>query len=151
MKALLLEDDTEQFVAVSKRLAEAFSGIQIQRISTESEFGRTFEKIASNPPDVIIVDVMLRWCDASSEYIPMPPEIRADNGHYRAGFRCALHLANDPRTCTIPIFIYSVLDQTDVQPRIEELGISLRFVRKESYINNLAAEIESIFHNSRRR
>ena len=151
MKALLLEDDTEQFEDVSNALRKEFQQIEIQRISTESAFRRELEAVYLNPPDIIVIDVMLRWTDASFKYVPMPPEIRADNGHYRAGFRCAQMLAYDERTSKVPLIIYSVIDEGDLQAEMAKLGLNLRFIRKESYISNLAEEIKSALGNNRRR
>src|SRR5437867_1632814 len=137
MRALLVEDDTVQFEYVRDKLKPSFPGLEIVRICTESEFRKKFEKIASDPPDIAVVDVMLRWTDATSEYVPTPPEIRADNGHYRAGFRCAAMLAGDERTRDIPVIIYSVLDEDDVQANVRRVGPTHSFIRKEGYIGNL--------------
>jgi len=139
MRALLLEDDTVQFEEVRDQLIAHFRGIEIQRFSTESEFRRKFEEIALNPPDVVVIDVMLRWTDAGSEYLPMPLEIRADHGHFRAGIRCATMLATDPRTCEVPTIICSVLERADVPP----LPVGVVYVHKESSAENLIRSIRS--------
>lgn len=154
MKALLLEDDTEQFDVVSNALRQELPHIKIQRISTESAFRRELEAVYLNPPHVFVIDVMLRWTDPSAEYEPMPPEIRADSGHYRAGFRCAQMLAESKSTSNVPVIIYSVIDEGDLKAEIERLGLNLpnlRFIRKQSYVSNLAEEIKAVLSNNHRR
>jgi CheY-like chemotaxis protein len=148
MRALLVEDDSVQFEYVQEKLSAAFPGLEITAICTESDFRRKFDAVATYPPDIAVVDVMLRWTDASADYVSCPTEVRADKGHYRAGFRCAAMLAADPRTRDVPVIIYSVLDQDDVQAQVEQLGQKHRFIRKETYIGNLAAEIRAALPGS---
>ena len=63
MYILIVDDDYLQvdLIAEALRKDPNCSLAQIRRISTESEFQTFFEKIAGNPPYVIIMDVMLRW------------------------------------------------------------------------------------------
>jgi DNA-binding response OmpR family regulator len=144
MRALVVEDDTVQFEYVQEKLMAAFVGLDIVRVSTECEFRSKFEAIAANPPDVAVIDVMLRWTDATADYVARPAEVRVDNGHYRAGFRCAAMLAANANTRDVPVIIYSVLDVDDVQAQIRQLGPKHYFIRKESYIGNLTAQIRAV-------
>jgi hypothetical protein len=92
---------------------------------------------------------MLRWGNADASFELAPPEIRADGGLFRAGFRCAAMLVANPRTRDLPVIIYSVLDRGDVESNIRQLGLKHRFVRKEMYVTNLAAEIKAALGRDR--
>ena len=112
LRVLLLEDDHLQRGAITNAL-EAELKADVQAKSTESEFHRDFEQIATNPPQVAVLDVMVRWAnptrDAESEPIEIPktPEI--------AGLRCAQLLRNDPRTQSVRVIVYSVLGEEDIK------------------------------------
>jgi hypothetical protein len=49
----------------------------------------------------------------------------------------------------LPVIIYSVLDRGDVESNIRQLGLKHRFVRKEMYVTNLAAEIKAALGRDR--
>jgi CheY-like chemotaxis protein len=117
MYVLIVEDDKVQFQSFEKALRESSVISRINRIRTEKEFNDRFEEIALDKPDVILMDIMLRWADPEPDLPPPPPEI--DNeGFYRAGLRCERLLARDDRTKNIPIVIYSVLDSGQVGKEI---------------------------------
>jgi DNA-binding NarL/FixJ family response regulator len=148
-RQLPIEDQTNQFNSVRDKLKAAFPGLLIERISKEHEFRENFEQIASDRPDIVVVDVMLPWTDTSDGYVPAPAEIRADGGHYFAGFRCAKLLGADERTRDLVVIIYTVVDQDDVESRIRELRPNHRFVRKDEHVRNLIAEIKAALPGGR--
>jgi CheY-like chemotaxis protein len=121
MQILLVEDDPLQAELVTEFLTSqsAFPSAVIRRISTESQFRSNFEDIASNNPDVIIMDIMLRWADPAPEF-ELPPEDIAEEGFYRAGLRCERLLANDPRTSDIPIILYTILGNGDLSEELPQ-------------------------------
>lgn len=142
MRMLILEDDSDQFEFVSEQLRNLVPKPEIRRISREAEFRSKFEEIASNSPDVAIIDVMLPWSDQDRLEI-MPKEIKDDGGHFRAGFRCARALLQDHRTRNVKLFLYSVLDRGDVQNQLEAMEANCRFIRKEEDLSNLIRELKS--------
>lgn len=144
MHVLVVEDDKLQYEFIKRALerSTAFQSIQVERIVTESEFRRKFEKIAERQPDVIIMDIMLRWTDPSPD-MELPPKEIADQGFFRAGVRCEQMLANDSRTNNIPIMIYSVLDREDfgaeITPRPE-----VSYLEKNFDIEDIETRIKGI-------
>lgn len=107
MRFLLVEDDSDQARLITTQVKGEFPDVKIDVVSTESDFLRSFEAIAAEPPDLVIMDVMLRWCNISQNMSPPPPEC----GDYsRAGVRCCWLLRNDERTQKIPIVVLTVLD-----------------------------------------
>lgn len=121
MRILLVEDDPLQVELIAEFLTadSAFPKARIKRISTESEFISSFEDIATNAPDVVIMDIMLRWADPSPDFV-LPPEEIAEEGFYRAGLRCEKLLARDPRTTDIPIILYTILSNGDLSEELPD-------------------------------
>jgi CheY-like chemotaxis protein len=78
-------------------------------IATESEFRDSLDRIADDPPALVIMDVMLRWCDPSPEMPPQPDDVRAA-GFSRAGVRCSQLLRANSMTRGIPVVVFTVLD-----------------------------------------
>ena len=127
MHILIIEDDYLQADLIEEALRQepVISLATIERISTESQFHAEFERIAKNPPDVIIMDVMLRWADPSPNMEQPSAEIIKE-GIGRAGLRNEKLLNQDPRTRGIPVIIYTILEDIDLEmtgrPRVNYLA-----------------------------
>ena len=133
LRILLVEDDHLQANDLEKTL-EAEFGAEVQTFSTEHEFVRQFWTIAENPPDVAILDRMLRWASPSRDMLAPPEDARDPE---QAGVRCAERMAEDERTRPVPVILYSVLgDDGDTH------GIDC--VVKEGVFENLIAWIKSL-------
>ena len=116
LRILLVEDDFLQRDSIRKALEQNFVGAAVDARASESEFLRDFEAIASNPPDIAVIDVMLRWANPSRD-APSPPTEPWEP--QRAGLRCAQRLHDDDRTSGAKIILYTVFDRVnmdDVQP-----------------------------------
>jgi len=130
LKILLVEDDHVQRSYVKQALADSL-GADVATKTCESEFVRDFDLIASDPPDVAVLDIMLRWA-SPSRHGATPP---ADSTPYHAGLRCAQKLVNDPRTQSVKVILYSVLPKEDIPDfSLPETAV---FVVKESDCQNL--------------
>jgi CheY-like chemotaxis protein len=115
MKIVLVEDDYLEEELVRQVLRERFR-IQyedIRTISTECEFHQEARKIATSPtpPQLVIIDVMMRWTNPAPD-MPAPPDQVRKEGATRAGLRCAELL--DALNPAIPILFYSILDRSDL-------------------------------------
>lgn len=131
MYVLIVEDDNPQYEFISESVGDMKFVSRFARVSTESEFYDRFEEFAADRPDVIVMDIMLRWTDPAPDMKPAPPEVAKDR-FYRAGFRCVRRLIADPRTADIPIIIYSVLEVPDDLPqRANVKFLSKNFDKKE--------------------
>lgn len=119
MYILVVEDDPLQADLIREFLSDtsAFPDAEIERISTESEFISMFEHIANYRPNVIIMDIMLRWADPSVDF-KLPPDEVAEEGFYRAGLRCEKLLAKDLRTSEIPVILYTILGNGDLSEEL---------------------------------
>ena len=139
MRILVVEDDHLQREWIRQKLQEEFNA-QIDMISTEGDFRSRLEEIAKNPPDVIIMDIMLRWTDPRPDMQPQPDDVKRE-GFFRAGLRCQRLLALDERTKNIPVILYTVLTNNDVGDETKKLRRNVIHVSKDSDIRPLFKRI----------
>src|ERR1035438_9989837 len=111
MRILLVEDDRFEAEWAQRLLEESFPGASIDVISTEKEFRSAFPKIASSPPNVVILDMMLPWTD--NEGVDLVSD-EPDGSFLNAGARCLSLLRANPHTANIPAVIYTTLDRMDL-------------------------------------
>ena len=121
MYILIIEDDPLQATLMIESLREdsSLSKAKIERISTESQFRERFEEIANNPPDVITLDVMLRWADPSPDMKPRLEDVK-EEGIFKAGLRCEKLLADNIKTQHIPVILYTILSKEDLGKELPE-------------------------------
>ena len=109
MKILIVEDDYLQLEFIARDLSGQFPGVAIESIETESEFRKRMPAIRANPPNLVIMDVLLRWANIDEE-----PSIKdVDGDFYSAGIRCHELLASFEETKDVPFIFYSMLDRTE--------------------------------------
>ena len=99
--------------AIKEAIMDAFPGTGIEVIWTERMFREQIESILQSPPDLIILDGMIRWTDPSeaSDESSIPDDVKED-GPYRAGLRCQQILAK--QAPDIPLFFYTILEREDI-------------------------------------
>ncbi len=140
MYVLVVEDDKAQYEFIEDVLRNTKPVSRVERFSTEREFYERFEELAADRPDVILMDIMLRW-DNPARDMKEPPEEVAREGFYRAGLRCERMLAGDERTSGIRVIIYSVLEPEDLPERE-----GVKFLPKNFDSKELARELRNIRH-----
>jgi CheY-like chemotaxis protein len=131
MHILVVEDDHLQAEVICPRLRDAFAGCNVELIRTESEFRSRLDTIAAAPPSVVVLDMMLRWADPRPG-MPEPPEDVVREGHNFAGLRCERLLAERESTRGIPVILYTVLEQIDLESILKRLSPSTKHLRKQS-------------------
>ena len=150
MYFLIVEDDKLQFSYIKNGIRQGrnFSNSRIERIATEWEFIEKFESTATEKPDVILLDIMLRWTDPTPSMTLPPPEI-AEEGFFRAGVRCEQRLAVDPRTRNIPVIVYSILEKKDFEGEIRERP-EVHYLEKDFSLEKLNSKLEECLLHSKR-
>ena len=140
MYIILVEDDYLQAEWVESCLDEAFEDVRVERISTESNFYSWLQGDLYARPAVFIIDVMLRWADPSSEMAEMPPSVK-ENGFYRAGVRCQKEIAKDERLRDVPVILYTVLEDLDLEEVLRQKYPNVAYLRKDSQAEPLIRTI----------
>ena len=129
MKILVVEDDWLEADLIRDRLRQAFPKSALDFVRTEHEFRSRLDSIRKDPPDIFIVDMMLRWADPS-ENMPEPPHDLLRDGYYRAGLRCQQLLAQYEETKNRTVILYTVLERQDLE--LEGQPHNVIHLRKES-------------------
>lgn len=114
MKILLLEDDDLQADSLRSQLERGFQDVTVDHVQSEREFRTRLASFEDAPPDIAILDMMVRWTDLHVDMAPPPTDV-SEGGHHRAGLRCHHLLRNAPNTCNVPIVLYSVLDPSNYE------------------------------------
>src|ERR1051326_4524395 len=95
LKVLIVEDDPMQACFLKERFEDEFNEVEIFLIGSEKQFREDLKAIEEFAPDLIILDVMLRWMNPSPNMSSMPEDV-TETGMYRAGFRCLKSLSESP-------------------------------------------------------
>ena len=144
MYILIVEDDHSQAELIEEALKQEAdlnsSSYKIRRLSTESQFRDHFEDIAERKPDVIVMDVMLRWTDPAPN-AKAPPDDILKEGCYRAGVRNARLLAQNESTKRIPVILYTMLEKIDLGDTSELPGLT--YLPKDSELAPLVQAVRA--------
>lgn len=143
MYILIVEDDHSQADLIQEALEKEAdlnsSSLEIRRYSTESQFRDHLKDIAERKPDVIVMDVMLRWTDPAPD-MKAPPENILREGCYRAGLRNSKLLAQEEETRNIPVILYTMLEKIDLGDT-SELGLT--YLPKDSELAPLVQAVRA--------
>ena len=143
MRIVLVEDDYLQSDWMCQKLQQTIPDAYLDRVSTESEFRLRFDEIADRGPDIVVLDVMLRWSDPGPRFVPPPDDVEKE-GFYRAGLRCERMLAADERTARIPVILYTVLEHADLKEELSALPEHVQYLSKHSDLAPLQQKIREL-------
>ncbi len=143
MHIVIVEDDPIQAGLIRDALHEAFPHVDLQHVSTESEFRLSLEGLAAVPPAVIVLDVMLRWADPAPDMPPRPPDV-AHEGFSRAGLRCQRLLVEHPKLRKVPVILYTVLDRNSVEHGSGAAPTPARYLQKGSDLGPLVEDVRRV-------
>jgi DNA-binding NarL/FixJ family response regulator len=141
MHILVVEDDGLQAESVVSGLKRAFPRAVVNLVETEHQFVTGIDQIKNDPPSVIVMDVMMRWTEPSTDMPPRPENVKRD-GFYKAGFRCRDLLAQYKETKNIPLILYTVLENEDLYMGDPDSFGTATYLRKD-------AELDSLVHTIR--
>ena len=135
---VLVEDDHIQAESIVDALREKYRALVVDTIATEQEFVSRLDDLVKRPPDLLIIDVMVRGTDPlpDGEYIPE----EAKGSFFRAGIRCENKLRK--KKCKTPVILYTVLERQDLA---EDLPSNPRtkLVTKSADFSGFYSTIES--------
>jgi CheY-like chemotaxis protein len=145
MEILILEDDPAQAKWLREEIQAVIADAEIELVTSEHEFRERIPGFAQSPPDVFLLDVMVRWTKPSPKMPEQPQDVK-DNGYYRAGNRCVIKLREN--NVTVPAILYTILENGDIGDdlkKLEEAGITdVTYVKKESNPDTLIRRIKSL-------
>jgi CheY-like chemotaxis protein len=142
---LVVEDDHLQEGPLVDEINDAFPGGRVKSIYTEHGFRKQLTELRREPPDLVIMDVMLRWADPGPDSTN-PPEEVIHEGFYRAGLRCAEMIADDDTLRTVPVILYTILERYDLERRGKPLPRNVIYVRKSTDLDVLLRKIREFAH-----
>jgi CheY-like chemotaxis protein len=144
---VVVEDDHLQEAPILEDFEEAFPGAKIETICTESEFRDRLPHFRSDRPDILVIDVMLRWSDPQPNS-PRPPQDVAEEGYYRAGLRCAQLVSQDQELRSIPVVLYTILERDEIRREGHPLGDNVFYVRKGVDVDSLIRLVQRLVSRS---
>lgn len=140
---LVVEDDHLQKGPLLERLESAFPRLRIDSVRTEREFRERLTALRQHPPDLVIMDVMLRWDDPRPA-AAVPPETVVREGFYRAGLRCAELMANDPHLRSVPVILYTILERSDLARDSRMTSPNVTYLRKSTDLDALIRKAREV-------
>jgi CheY-like chemotaxis protein len=144
MHILVIEDDHLQVESLSETLKQFFPGSRVDHINTEFEFRSRIDDIAKARPDLIVLDMMLRWTDPAEDMPARPDEV-VKGKYFRAGLRCDNILSKHEGTKHIPVILYTVLEDADLKEDLDKLRPQTSYVRKDADAEPLISLIREMF------
>jgi hypothetical protein len=139
VRILIVEDNGGYADRLVEHLRLAFRDAEIEVLTSERVFHDVFPDLEEAPPNVALVDVMLRW-DRPTRDDAGPPKTSA----YDAGIRCAKRLAEGRNMEKVGIILYTVVDAVELETKREGLPSSVRYVQKTADYVKLIATIREL-------
>lgn len=140
---IIVEDDHLQEGPLQEHLSSAISDADIEAICTELDFRLRLPALRRRPPDLVLMDVMLRWTFPAPDALPPPADVATD-GYYRAGLRCARLLADDPALAGVPVILYTILERSDLERDGESLPPNSTYVGKHTDRDVLGRKVRDL-------
>lgn len=137
---VVVEDDHLQEGPLIDQINDTFPCGRVKSIYTEHEFREQLTELHREIPDLVIMDVMLRWADPRPGNAD-PPEEVAREGFYRAGLRCAELIAADDKLRAVPVILYTILEKDDLERQGKPLPANVTYVRKSTDLDVLLRKV----------
>jgi len=145
MRLVIVEDDHMQSEVMVEAVRNAFPSAEIMPpIQTERAFYAWLDTVTEDLPDLFIIDIMLPWTTTDDilgdPEQSIPDQVRRE-GVYTAGLRCQARLQQKVMTRHLPVLLYSVLEQDDLKPVLDQVPAHVYVLSKSSDTSPLIQEI----------
>ena len=147
MRIVSLEDDEPFWDILKEALKEEFQDTEPEWIRTEFEFCGKLSDFALAPPDIFLLDVMVKWSDPAEVMPPVPQDVERE-GYYRAGLRCRERLRRHLATSSVPVILFTVLEEQDIDQVTNGLPEDTYFVGKSGDFEELIKAIKRVTSRS---
>jgi CheY-like chemotaxis protein len=116
-RIIIVEDDNRDATWIGDALRAGLNA-RVEVIACERDFIERLGTLAADKPDLIILDVMLRWATSSEDLereveAGKVPEKVIKETFLRAGLRCIERLKESDGTRDIPYVIYTGLQENN--------------------------------------
>jgi CheY-like chemotaxis protein len=149
MHVVVVEDDHHQTAPLGEHLTAAFAPVTVEALASEEDFRAALPRFARQPPDLVVLDVMLRWSFPRPNR-PEPPADVVEGGYYRAGLRCAKLMLADQRLRSVPVVLHTILEVADLERDGEKLPPNATYVGKSSDLDVLVRHIKGLLRHPAR-
>ena len=143
LKVLIVEDDHLYAHHLKLLFEDVFREVEIFLITSEKQFREDFKAIEDFTPDLVILDVMLRWMTPPLNMSSIPRDGSA-TGFYRAGFRCLKLLIQSQVLKDTPVIIHSVLEKDEFQEELGNLPMNVFASDKHQLNDSLIKYVRSV-------
>ncbi len=99
---------------LTKKLNNVLYDVNLTPINTEYEFYQHMRNLSEPYLNLVMLDIMLRWTDPSPNMVQPHINVKKE-GYYRAGFRCEYLIRQNRITKDIPVLLYTLLDEQDIE------------------------------------
>ena len=139
---VVVEDDHLQESPLTSHLAVDFPDATLETLTTEEQFRAHLPDMWTRTPDIVIMDVMLKWASPRPDLPPVPDDVAAGR-YYRAGLRCARLMLDDHRLRRVPVVLYTILERSDLERDGQTLPANTTYVGKNAELDVLSRHIRS--------
>jgi hypothetical protein len=139
---VVVEDDHLQEGPLADHLTGMFPDAFVETLTTEEQFRAHLPRMRAAVPDLVLMDVMLRWASPRPE-MPIPPEDVVAGGYYRAGLRCARLMLGESGLQQVPVVLYTILERNDLERDGQTLPPNATYVGKNSEPDVLSRHIRA--------
>ena len=136
MRVLLIEDDYLVARSLDDELRQRYAGIEIVDVGTESKFDQLFRWIELEPPDLVILDIMLAGAEPRDE-------LEIHRG-LRGGLRCFARLQAQPVLASVPVILHTALEWADLERELPNKPAHVLYARKGQTLDHLHTQIRSV-------
>lgn len=142
LRVLIIEDDPIYADMLQLTLKREFRDVETRLITSEKQFREDFQEIESYRPDLVFLDILLRWSNARLEAIR--PSSAGSHGFYRSGLRCLRSMQESNELREIPVIIHSILTRDDLKDELNQLPVNVFFFDKNRTTLELLPFVHSV-------
>ena len=126
---VVVEEVYSEAEEIIQALKKNFPKRKVRLIEHEAGFRANLDRLAAEPPALIVLDVMLRWEKTRPNRTPRPVDVAAE-GYRRAGIRCQRLLAARPETEHVPVILFTQLQEEDLKDSLTSAPNHIRYLAK---------------------
>jgi CheY-like chemotaxis protein len=142
MRVVLVEDDYLEAGQIRDVLNEQYARVDLVEYATELDFVAALPTLGENPPDLVIMDVMLPRQRASTNVVAPPEERRGEP--LRSGIRLLAKLQQSAKLRGVPVIIHSALPWQDLETDLFNRPDHVIFVQKSATSSQLMVVVRAV-------